>query len=176
MTAISRKLVLVLAAAAISLAASAATADTPTLLGISKDWTAFMSGSGSSKICYALSKPTSTSPKKKRDAIYVLITDWPSRHAKAEPEVVPGYLYKEGTKVTATVGGTAFELFVKNENGAGAAWVRHHDDEARLIDAMRGSSTLVVTGTSARGSTTKDTYSLAGLGDALDRIHQACGM
>ena len=61
-------------------------------------------------------------------------------------------------------------------SGAGAAWVRHHDDEARLIDAMRGSSTLVVTGTSARGSTTKDTYSLAGLGDALDRIHQACGM
>jgi Invasion associated locus B (IalB) protein len=175
MIAISRKSIPVLAAA-FALLASAASADTPTLLGISKDWTAFTSGSGSSKFCYALSKPTSTTPKKKRDAIYMLITDWPNRRAKAEPEIVPGYLYKEGSKVTATVGGTAFDLFVKNENGAGAAWVRHHDDEARLIDAMRNGSTLVVTGTSSHGSTTKDTYSLAGLGDALDRIHSACGM
>jgi len=177
MIATSRMSILVLAIGAISLYATTAMSDTPTLLGVSKDWSAFTAGSGSSKICYALSKPTATAPKKKkRDAIYVLITNWPGRRAKGEPEVVPGYLYKEGSAVTATVGGTAFELFVKNENGAGAAWVRHRDDEARLIDAMKTSSTLVVTGTSARGSTTRDTYSLAGLGDALDRINQACGM
>ncbi len=136
MTATSRMSAVALAA--ILLGTSAAGADPATLLGVTKDWSAFTSGAGSSKTCYALSKPVSTAPKKKRDPIYFLITDWPGRHVKAEPEAVPGYQYKEGTTVTATVGGASFNMFVKNDNGAGAAWVRERADEARLIDAMKG--------------------------------------
>lgn len=165
--------------AALLLSLATAAADTPTLLGVSKSWSAFTSGAGSSKICYALSKPTATDPKKaKRDPIYFLITDWPARSpkAKSEPEAVPGYQYKEGSTVIAQVGSDKFELFTQNEAGEGAAWVRKRTDEVRLIDAMRRGQELIVIGTSRRGTETHDTYSLAGLSEALDKIHAACGM
>ncbi len=167
------------AGAALALSLGAATADTATLLGVNKDWSAFTSGSGSGKICYALSKPTATDPKKaKRDPIYFIITDWPGRspRAKAEPEAVPGYQYKDGSSGTAQVGSDKFELFTKNDAGAGAAWVRKKTDEVRLIDAMRRGQELIVTGTSKRGTETHDRFSLAGLSDALDKIHASCGM
>ena len=168
------------AAAAFSVSLAVARAAEPaTLLGVSKDWSAFTSGSGSSKICYTLSKPTATGPKTaKRDPIYFIITDWPGRKpkTKSEPEAVPGYLYKEGATVSAQVGGAKFEMFAKNDAGAGAAWVRERADEVRMIEAMKRAKQLVVTGTSLRGTVTHDTYSLAGLSDALTKIHDACGM
>ncbi len=157
--------------------AGAAT-DSPTLLGVSSAWSAFTSGSGGSKICYAVSKPTATSPKAHRDPIYFVITDWPGRSpkTKSEPEVVPGYQYKDGSTVTVAVGSDKFEFFTKNDDGAGAAWVRARADEIKLIETMKRGQQLLVTGTSKRGTTTRDTYSLAGLQDALDKIHASCGM
>jgi len=172
------RLLLAGAFAASALGAAAA-AEPATLLGVNKDWSAFTTGSGGSKICYALAKPVSSDPKKaKRDPIYFIITDWPGRRpkTKSEPEAVPGYLYKDGTTVSAQVGGAKFEMFAKNDAGAGAAWVRERADEVRMIEAMKKSKQLVVTGTSQRGTVTRDTYSLAGLSDALQKIHEACGM
>ena len=88
------RLLLAGAFAASALGAAAA-AEPATLLGVNKDWSAFTTGSGGSKICYALAKPVSSDPKKaKRDPIYFIITDWPGRKpkTKSEPEAVPGYL------------------------------------------------------------------------------------
>jgi hypothetical protein len=166
-----------LGAFAAALIAAPAAADTPTLLGVFKDWQAFTSGSGSAKICYAISKPTATEPKKaKRDPIYFLITDWPGRRTKAEPEIVPGYQYKDGSTVTAQIGTGTFEFFTKNDGNNGAAWVRERVDEVKLVEAMRAGQGLVVIGTSKRGTHTTDTYSLAGLSDALEKIHAECRM
>ena len=41
---------------------------------------------------------------------------------------------------------------------------------------MRNGQDLIVTGISKRGTLTKDPYSLAGISDAVDKIHAACGM
>ena len=49
-------------------------------------------------------------------------------------------------------------------------------DEKRLIEAMRRGAEIIVTGISKRGTMTRDTYSLAGLSEALDQVHQACGL
>ncbi|HEY4942605.1 MAG TPA: invasion associated locus B family protein [Rhizomicrobium sp.] len=167
-----------LAGSALSFTGAGAATDSPTLLGVSAAWSAFTSGSGSSRICYAISKPTATSPKAKRDPIYFLITDWPGRSpkTKSEPEVVPGYVYKDGSTVTVAVGTDKFEFFTQNNDGAGAAWIRAHVDEIKLVETMKRSQQLLVTGISKRGTTTRDTYSLAGLQDALDKIHASCGM
>ena len=48
-------------------------------------------------------------------------------------------------------------------------------DEERLVNAMRTAPEMVVTGTSKRGTVVRDTYSLAGFGDALDKAQAACG-
>ncbi len=166
-----------IAGTAALLVATAAFADDATLLGVTKDWSALASGSGSNKICYAMAKPRASEPRKsKRDPIYFLITDWPSRKTKGEPEAVPGYQYKDGSSATAQIGSDKFEFFTQNDGGAGAAWIRKRADEVRFVEAMRTGQELIVTGTSKRGTLTRDTYSLAGLSEALDAAHKACGM
>jgi hypothetical protein len=164
--------------AAASLIATQAGADSgPTLIGSSKDWSALQSMSADGKACYAMAQPKSSEPKKaKRDPIYFLINSWPARRAKNEVEVVPGYQFKPDSTVTAQVGAEKFELFTRNDGSSGSAWVKDAGDEGRLIDAMKRGASIVVTGTSARGTVTHDTYSLNGIGGALDKANAACGM
>jgi invasion protein IalB len=165
---------LTLVTALAALAGSAQAADLPTMLGASRDWTAYQANTGDGKVCYAVSSPTSTSPKKVRDPIYVIVSTWPGRSATDEIEVVPGYLYKDGQAAVAEVGSQKAELFTQNDGKAGTAWVKELSSETALVSAMRGGSTLTVTGVSKRGTKITDTYSLAGLGTALDRAHTAC--
>jgi hypothetical protein len=149
----------------------------PTFLGAFKDWSAYSRGSGDAKVCYTLSEPKVKEPASaKRDPTYFLINDWPGRRAKGEAEVVPGYQYREGSTVTVQVGKEKFDFFTKNQGRSGGAWVLNPADEKHLLAAMRGGLTAIVTGTSKRGTETRDIYGLSGMGDALDKIHDACGM
>jgi len=158
-------------------AAAPPPAEGPTLLGNFREWSAYSRGDGDSKVCYALSTPKSKEPARtKRDATYFLINDWPGRKTKAEPEIVPGYQYKEGSTVSVKVGSHEFTFFTKNQAGSGGAWVLNTSDEEKLINALRNGATAVVTGTSKRSTQTKDTYALAGISEALDKIHADCGM
>jgi hypothetical protein len=147
------------------------------LLGTFQNWSAYTNGSGAQKTCYVLAKPQASLPRKaKRDPIYFLISDWPGRRAKNEAEIVPGYRFKEGSTVTAQVGKDKFTFFTKNDSDDGTAWVQDVNDEAKLVEAMTRGSNVEVSGTSMRGTVTKDTYALGGLEQALDRIHSTCGM
>lgn len=155
----------------------ATAADAPKQLGAFRDWSAYQTETDGHKVCYVLSQPRSALPKDvKRDPIFFLISDWPSRKAKGEPEVVPGYPYKDGSKVTAEIGSDKFTFFTQNDGDDGNAWVESLADEARLVEAMRRGAEMTVTGTSSRGTLTKDTYSLSGVSAALDKINKACGM
>jgi hypothetical protein len=150
---------------------------TPQVLGTFQSWAAYSTQTGDSKVCYALSRPTSSDPKKvHRDPTFFLINDWPGRKAKGEPEIVPGYQYKDGSDVTVEIGANKFTFFTKNDGGAGGAWVEAQADEERLVEAMKSAPEAVVSGTSKRGTVTRDTYSLAGFGDALEKAHAACTM
>lgn len=149
----------------------------PEVLGTFQSWAAYTTQAGNSKVCYALSRPTSSEPRKAhRDPIFFLINDWPGRKAKGEPEIVPGYQYKDGSDVTVEIGTNKFTFFTKNDGGAGGAWVEAQADEQRLVDVMKTAPEAIVTGTSKRGTLTRDTFSLAGFGDAVEKAHQACAM
>ena len=91
---------------------TAAHADNATLLGVSKNWKAFSNGSGPDKVCYAITQPVSSQPKKlKREAVGFLINDWPSKGARAQPEIVSGYKYKDNSEVTVQVGADKFTFY-----------------------------------------------------------------
>ena len=166
----------VLPLAAAVLAPSLGFAVQVTAFGTFKAWSTYETGAGDGRVCYALAKPTSTDPAKiKRDPAFVLINDWPARRAKAEPEIVPGFQYKDGSSVTVQLGSETVTFFTKNDGGTGGAWVEAQADEERLVNAMRTAPEMVVTGTSKRGTVVRDTYSLAGFGDALDKAQAACG-
>jgi hypothetical protein len=152
-------------------------AGTPTLIGVFKGWTAASSGAGDAKVCFAMAHPTSSLPKKaKRDPIAFLINDWPARKAASEPQVIAGYQYKDASTVTAQIGTDKFTFFAKNDTDGGSAWIKDPADEARFIDSIKRGSKLVITGVSKRGTTTTDSYSLAGISDALDKVHSTCGV
>lgn len=158
-------------------ATAAPQANAPTLLGTFKNWTAYTTGTGDAKICYALSQPKSSAPKNvSRDPMFFLVSDWPARKVKGEAEVVAGYPYKDGSKVDTDVGSDKFAFFTQNDGTDGNAWVEDLSREPNLVAAMRRGSQMTVTGTSSRGTLTKDTYSLSGISAALDKIHSACGM
>lgn len=73
--------------------------------------------------------------------------------------------------VEIQVGTLKERLFTQGES----AWTVDKDTDKRLVQAMIKGSTMTVQGTSARGTTTKDTYSLSGFTRAYQAINQACG-
>jgi len=158
-------------------AAVPAAAEPANLLGVFGNWSAYTSGSGSSLTCYALSKPRATRPAgAKRSAIYLMISDWPSRKVKSEPQIVYGYQGKEGGAAALAVGSDKFVFFIRNNAKEGSAWLQQLSDNARLISAMQDGVSAVASGTSARNTKTSDTYSLSGFNDAMTKVHAACDM
>ncbi len=152
-------------------------ADAANLLGVFGNWSAYSTGTGSSMTCYAMSQPRAMQPRNiKRAATYLMVSDWPGRKVKAEPEIAPGYEYKESAPVSLAVGPDKFIFFARNDAKNGTAWLQSLGDTQRLIDAMGKGVSAVATGTSARGTKTTDTYSLAGFNDALAKIHAVCNM
>jgi len=158
-------------------AAAPAMAEPATLLGAFGNWTAYSSGAGASQTCFITSVPRAKRPvKAKRGPIYLMVSDWPSRKVKAEPQIVYGYEAKEGGAAALGVGGDKFTFFMRNNGKDGSAWLQSLNDNPRLIAAMQGGVSAVASGVSKRGTKTVDTYSLQGFDDALAKIHAACQM
>ena len=169
-----------LAASAFALVAlsntlSAGAAEEPTPTGDFRDWHVYSAGSGGERSCFAVTPPKEmTPPGANRNGVFFMITSWPARNVKNQPSVVPGYPYKDMSSATVQIGSDKFEFFTKNDGNAGGAWMETTDDEAKLLAAMRKGSSMSVTGTSARGTLTRDNYSLAGISAALDKIATDC--
>jgi hypothetical protein len=70
-----------------------------------------------------------------------------------------------------TIGRRQFHMFTAGN----AAWAEDGDD-LQIIAAIRGASTLVVTGRMKNGPATTDTFSLKGFGPALVALDHACPM
>jgi len=156
------------------LPAAAAPAD---LLGVFGNWSAYTTGTGSNLTCYALSKPRATRPAAaKRSAVYLMVSDWPSRKVKAEPQIIYGYQGKEGAPAALGVGSDKFTFFIRNNGKEGSAWLQQLGENPRLVTAMQDGVSAVASGTSVKGTKTSDTYSLAGFNDAMAKVHAACDM
>jgi hypothetical protein len=141
-----------------------------TLLEKFKDWSAY-AASGNPKVCFAVAKPTSSSPKNvKRGPIFFYISLWPADKVTNEISVKMGYPFGPGAKATLTIGTAKFEMFTKDEG----AFVEKPEMETKLIEAMKTGSTMKIDGKSSRGTATSDVYSLNGLSEALDRAAKDC--
>ncbi len=157
--------------------ATPAFADSANLLGVFQNWSAYSTGTGSNMTCYVMSQPRAVQPKDaNRGDVYLMVSDWPARKVKSEPEIVPGYPYRGSVPVSLEIGSEKFTFFSRNDGDHGTAWLKSLDDNPRLIDAMKKGLSAVSRGTSTRGTKTVDTYSLAGFNDALTKIHAACKM
>jgi hypothetical protein len=157
-------------------ASSALAADSATVLGVFKNWETYTSGSGTEMSCFAISKPRAQEPRNTKRSPALIVTDWPGRKVKAEPEIVPGYAYKAGAPIFLEIGGDKFTFFPRNQGPSGSAWLQSLKDGDALLDALNRGVSAVAIGTPSRGAKTVDTYSLAGFPEALAKIHAACNM
>ena len=153
-------------------AAAAPGGGKPLLVATFGDWGAYTSQGAKGKICYALAQPKERQPASlKRDAGYVFISTRPGEGVRGEISIMMGFPLKEGASGgVAEVGATSFALVAKGEN----AWVKNAAEESQLADAMRKGAKLVVKAPSVKGNQSTDTYSLSGLGQALERVQKDC--
>jgi hypothetical protein len=161
----------------LAVSALPAAADPANLLGVFGNWTAYSAGSGSTLTCFATSKPRATRPATaKRAAIYLMVSDWPGRKVKAEPQIIYGYQAKDGGPAALGVGGDKFVFFARNTGKDGSAWLQNLQQGPALSTALSNGVSAVASGTSAKGTKTSDTYSLAGYNDAMAKVHAVCQM
>jgi hypothetical protein len=145
----------------------------PVWLGNYDSWGAYTASPGGKKICFAIAKPDSTvtdPPNRPRDQPYFFIASRPAEKVKDEVSVLAGYSFKEKSEAVAEIGAAKFAMYTEKDG----AWIANVADEARMVEAMRKGSELVVKGSSARGTKSTDRYSLKGLAQALDRAAQEC--
>lgn len=144
----------------------------PEQLGSYGDWGAYAAEGSKDKTCYALGQPKERQPKAKlKDtAAHIFISTRPGEGVRNEVAIDLGYATKDGSAASADIDGDGWELITKGNN----AWIKDQSKEKEFVGALRGGSKLVVKASSAKGTSTTDTYSLKGLSDALARVAQEC--
>jgi invasion protein IalB len=161
-------------AAAAPAPASAPAGDAqPTLLGQYGDWGAYFATPGGKKLCFTIAKPktSQTNPVgRKRDPAWLFVSDRPAENVRNEVSVIIGYPFKTSADATAEIGTAKFAMYTMNDG----AWIKNVAEEARMVDAMRKGSDLIVKGMSGHGTESTDQYTLKGLSQALDRADQEC--
>ena len=155
----------------LTMASGAGMAQSVKTIGTFSSWTTFTHGEAASLLCFATSQPSKQEPASaKRDPAFVYVSSWPKDGVKAEISVKLGYALRKGSDVTLAVGSSSFKLFVSGDR----AYVADATEELKLLEAMRKGSTMTVQGTSERGTSTTDTYSLAGISQALAAVATNC--
>lgn len=160
-----------LAAPALSAPEARAQEPKPDLIAQEKDWGAYQVDTTQGRVCYALSKPKDSTPKNvNRDPTYFFVTTRPKENIRHQVSVIIGYPFKEGSDVTVEIGSAKFLLFTKDNK----AFIDNTDEQGKLIGAMKAGASMMVRGTSSRGTNTADTYSLAGVTASLGHVDKAC--
>ena len=65
-----------------------------------------------------------------------------------EISIVIGYPFKPGSEATVDIGSAKYAMYTQNDG----AWIKNAAEEARMVDAMRRGSDLVVSGESGKGT------------------------
>lgn len=162
-------------AAVTTVAALTPAAAAPKQIGVYKAWKAYSSQESGGKVCFVVATPKSQSPKNvKRGDIFFIVTNWGGGHW--QPSIEIGYPFKAGSAASVNIGSDKFSLFTDNDDnsGNGGAWLREKADETRLVRSMKGGSSMIVKGTSKRGTLTTDRYSLSGITAALAAAAKSC--
>ena len=153
--------------------AVSARAETPVQIGDFGNWQALTFQEDGNTGCYMLSSPDRMEGAyKSRGEVYALVTHRPAENTRDVVTIIAGYAYQPESEVTVQIGGEKFKLFT-HEDGA---WAPDADQDRALVGAMKGGSSMTVSGVSARGTETVDTYSLTGFSKAYNAINDACGL
>ncbi|HEY8128116.1 MAG TPA: invasion associated locus B family protein [Hyphomicrobium sp.] len=152
-------------------ATTASHAETMTRVDTYGDWTLLTDSATPHLFCFVTSEPKSSEPKDApREAPRAYISAWPKDGIRGEVSFRMGYKIKRNAQGTATVSPGGFRLFGSRDR----AFVSDSTQELKLIEAMRKGNTMTVAIASDHGTTVTDTYSLSGIGTALQKLQDTC--
>ncbi|MEM6483051.1 MAG: invasion associated locus B family protein [Pseudomonadota bacterium] len=129
------------------------------------------------KECWAVSSPTETVNTRdgrvvavRRGDILLMTFFRPGADVAGQVTFTGGYPFAGGSTVNINISGQEFEMFTEGE----WAWPASTSDDAKIVAAMKRGTDAVLTAQSARGTVTKDTFSLLGFTAAFDEAEQRC--
>ena len=105
-----------------------------------------------------------------RGEILLMIFYRPDENVSGQLAFTGGYPFAPGSTVNFKVGTSEFELYTEGE----WAWPASEQEDAKIITAMKRGADAVLTAVSARGTTTKDTFSLFGFTAAVEDTEKRC--
>lgn len=115
-----------------------------------------------------------------RGEIMMFVTFEPGRGSAPVISLTGGYSYADGSTVSVAIGDNTFEFFTLPADDPSTAakddefaWPDASED-AKILLAMKRGTSAEVTARSARGTTTKDTFSLYGFTAALEDAEKRC--
>jgi invasion protein IalB len=156
--------------------ASAAQEQSTNRVAAKTDWSVFVEGDP--KECWSVSAPKETVNTRdgrvvavRRGDILLFVTFRPGADVKGQVSFTGGYPFASGSTVNMDISGTEFELITEGE----WAWPATPAEDGKIVDAMRAGAQAVLTARSARGTQTKDTFSLLGFTAAIDDAGKRCG-
>ena len=150
---------------ALGLLTGAAHAQEPKVLGTFGKWTAYQLKGSKGSECYIASKPMDTEPKNvRRDPVHFLVTH------KSMVNTIIGYNFKKGSTANLAIDTNDFTMITDKDG----AWLDTPTRDRQAVVAMKKGASMIVRGTSWRGTKTKDTYSLKGVTAAMKAITDAC--
>lgn len=135
------------------------------------DWVLETSSEGANKFCYiATTAQQLAAGPAKRSASVLYISAWPKDGIKSEISIKLGFVAKAAAGAKVSIGKEVFKLFINNEH----AFVSDATQELKLVEAMKKGAKLTVEATAQGGGQVIDTYSLSGIGQALQAQAAAC--
>jgi hypothetical protein len=157
---------------ALALACQPALAQSVKSLGDFRDWSAYTATAQSgNNLCFAMTKPSKVTPTPDGYTQgYLYLTHRPSEDITNELNFVAGYTFQPGSKATLSLGDQNFSLFTEND----AAWLADPSQSDNLAGAIRAGTALSIVGTSDKGATITEAFSLAGATAASHAIDGAC--
>lgn len=142
------------------------------------DWSVFVASDP--KECYIVSPPKSSVARRdgapadvQRGDVRLFVAFRPGEGVSNEVSFTGGYPFKEGSSVSLAVGSTKFAMAPGRGDSGEWAWTDPGDD-ARVVAALRKGSSATLSGTSARGTATEDTFSLSGFTAAVEDAEARC--
>ena len=152
---------------------SPAQASEPKLLTSSGEWSGYTFEENGNLVCYMASTPKKAEGDySKRGEIFALITHRPAEDTKNVFSYITGYSYKPGSEVELRIDSKKFTLFTQDDT----AWAPDAETDDEIAEAVKKGLTMVVNGTSSRGTKTTDTFSLKGSTAVHNAISKECGI
>ena len=144
-----------------------------------RDWSVF--NAADPRECYVVTPPTSTRALRggdevsvRRGDILLFVTIRPGQGVDKEVSFTGGYPFRDGSEIEVEIGDDSFSMAPGSGESEQWAWPPTPENDAELVEAMRGGVTAVITAVSSRGTTTVDSFSLMGFTNALEEAERLC--